>query len=139
VGSADVTDAAVPFGRRDDGLSDVEVVMTTRGAAVEGTVVDARNQPVADYAVIVFAVDRDRWGQPSRFIATGRSAADGTFLVRSLPSSEYFLAALPRARTADAVGDWLDPARLGSLAAGATRVTLTEAQRTSVRLRLIAP
>ncbi len=135
-GGVDITDDVVPFGRRDDSLGDVEVVMTTRGASVTGTVVDARREAVSDYVVVVFAADSARWYPQSRFVKMARSAADGTFDVRGLPSADFLVAALPRPPAAESFEEWQDPARLESLAASATRVTLTEGERTTVSLRL---
>ena len=37
-GGADFTDTPMPFGRQDQSLTDVEVVMTDRGAEANGTV-----------------------------------------------------------------------------------------------------
>jgi protocatechuate 3,4-dioxygenase beta subunit len=136
-GGVDLVDTAVSFGRRDDSLTDVEVVLTRNGASVEGSAADERGQPAADYAVVVFAADRTRWYRRSRFVRSARSDADGAFHVRGLPSAEYFVAALPRSRGAAVPEEWQDPAFLERLSAAATRVTLTEGHSTPATLRLI--
>jgi hypothetical protein len=77
-GGVDITDTVMPFGRPNQSLDDVEVVLTNRGAELMGTVMDARGQPVAACTVIVFAADRDRWQRASRFVKATRCDADGT-------------------------------------------------------------
>jgi hypothetical protein len=132
----DITDTPMPFGRQDQSLTDVEVVMTNRGAEVTGSVADARGQPVATCTVIVFATDRDRWQRASRFIKAARCEADGAFTVRGLPGAEYFAAAVDRLDGSEASGEWEDPAILESLAPYAVRLALSEGQRTPASLRL---
>jgi protocatechuate 3,4-dioxygenase beta subunit len=133
----DITDTPMPFGRQDQSLTDVEVVMTNRGAEVTGSVADARGQPVAACTVIVFAADRDRWQRASRFIKAARCEADGAFAVRGLPGAEYFAAAVDRLDGSEASGEWEDPAILESLAPYAVRLALSEGQTTAASLRLI--
>jgi hypothetical protein len=133
----DITDTPMPFGRQDQSLTDVEVVMTNRGATLTGSVADARGQPVAACTVVVFATDRDRWQRASRFIKASRCEADGAFEVRGLPGAEYFAAAVDRLDGSEASGEWEDPAILESLAAHAVRLALSEGQATPAALRLI--
>jgi carboxypeptidase family protein len=133
----DITDTPMPFGRQDQSLTDVEVIMTNRGAAVTGSVADARGQPVSACTVIVFAADRDRWQRASRFIKASRCEADGAFEVRGLPGAEYFAAAVDRLDGSEASGEWEDSAILEALAPHAVRLALTEGQAASASLRLI--
>jgi hypothetical protein len=136
-GGADITDTPIPFGRQDQSLTDVEVVMTNRGAEAAGTVTDARGQTVPGCTVLVFAVDRDRWQRYSRFVKAARCEGDGTFSVRGLPTAEYFVAAVDRLEGSDTSGEWEDPAVLESLLPYASRVSLSEGQTASTSLRLI--
>jgi protocatechuate 3,4-dioxygenase beta subunit len=134
---ADITDTPMPFGTRDQSLSDVEIVLTNRGAAATGTVKDARDQPVRTCTVIVFAADRDRWNPYSRFVKAARCEPDGTFSIRGLPAAEYFAAAVDRIQESEGSGEWQDPAVLEALTSRASRVTLTDGQSASAALRLV--
>lgn len=132
----DITDTAVSFGRRDDSLSDVDVVLTTRGAAITGAAANGRGEAVNDYAVVVFAADRSRWYPHSRFMKTAESRADGTFSVRGLPAADYFVAAVGRLPGAEGASEWQNPTWLEAVSGTATRVTLGEGQRGVVSLQL---
>jgi hypothetical protein len=134
---ADITDTPMPFGRQDQSLTDVEVVMTNRGAEAAGNVTDAGGQTVAACTAIVFAADRDRWQRYSRFVKAARCEADGSFSVRGLPTGEYFVAAVDRLEGSETSGEWEDPAVLESLQPYASRMALSEGQTTSMSLRLI--
>jgi hypothetical protein len=136
-GGADITDTPMPFGRQDQSLTDVEVVMTDRGAEANGTVTDARGQTVAGCTVMVFAADRDRWQRYSRFVKAARCEGDGSFNVRGLPTAEYFVVAVDRLEGSETSGEWEDPAVLESLLPYASRVALREGQTMSTSLRLI--
>jgi hypothetical protein len=135
-GGMDITDKPTMFGRRDQSLTDVEVVLTNHAAEVAGTVADARGQPVAACAVVVFSTDRNRWQRASRYIKEGSCDADGAFSVRALPSGEYFVTALDRIQGTGQSADWQAPTFLEVLAASAARVTATESQTGIVSLRL---
>jgi hypothetical protein len=61
VRDVDVTDHPITFGRPDQSLSDVEVVLTDRLTRLTGSVTfEAGRQPMNAH-VIVFSTDRDRW------------------------------------------------------------------------------
>ncbi len=133
----DITDTPLPFGRPDDSLTEVEVVLTNRGAEVTGAAVDPRGQFGTPYTVIVFPVDRELWTRHSRFVKAARAEPDGTFSVRGLPTAEYFVAALDRVQMADGSGEWQEPAFLESLVAVAARVALEEGRTGSAAPRLV--
>jgi hypothetical protein len=136
VNGVDVTDTPLSFGRRDDSLTDVEVVLTNQGAEVSGTAIDPRGSALP-YSVIVFPTDRGRWTRYSRFVRAVRSDPDGTFTVRGLPTAEYFVAAVDRMLMRDGSGEWEEPAFLEALAPSATRVSLEEGRTTAASPRLI--
>ena len=133
----DITDVPLPFGTRDESLTNVEIVLTSKAASITGSVVDARGSVSSDYTIIVFATSTDRWFQGSRALAFTRPKADATFLVPDLPSGDYYVAAVDRMQGAEASGEWQDPAFLESIAPMAMRVTLSEGQTQSVTPRLI--
>jgi hypothetical protein len=136
VNGVDITDTSLSFGRRDDSLVDVEVVMTNRGAEVSGSAIDPRGQTGAPYTVIAFAADRDRWTRYSRFVKAARSEPDGTFAVRGLPTGEYFVAAVDRIQASEGSGEWDDPAFLEALVPAAVRVALEEGRTGSAAPKL---
>jgi hypothetical protein len=138
VNGVDVTDDVITFGTRQESLTDVEVVLTNRGPLLTGTVTDAQGHPVADYTVVAFATDEQRWYQRSRFMNFTRPKHDGTFTVEGLAPGEYYVAAVDSLQGAEGWGEWQDPDFLRSIAPGATRVTLGDGQAASLALRLIA-
>jgi hypothetical protein len=140
VNGLDVTDTPLPFGSKEQSLSDVEIVMTNRVTELTGVVLDARSNPVADYVLLAFSSDPERWYSGSRYLRRSAPDAAGAFRLRGLPPGDYFVAAVARPRaTADPDGDdsWQDPEWLESMAPRAARVTLAEDQKVSVNPHLI--
>jgi hypothetical protein len=137
VNGRELTDAPLPFGKTDDSLTDVEVVVTNRIGEIAGTVTDGRGQPTADFTVIVFATDPRRWYTQSRFMTFGRPSPDGTFVVRGLPAAEYFVVAVDRMQGAEGSGEWQDPMWLEAMTSRAVRMTLSDGQKRSIALRLV--
>lgn len=103
-GGADITDTPTLFGTQDQSLTDVDVVLTNRGAEVSGAVSDARGRAVDACTAIVFAADRERWRRQSRFVKAARCGPDGVFSVRGLPASAYFVAAVDRIQSVRVIG-----------------------------------
>jgi hypothetical protein len=139
VGGVDVTDVPLPFGSPDQSLDDVEVVLTSQITELSGTVVDSRGDVSTEYSLLVFPADRDRWYPGSRYFRRTGPASGGTFSVRGLPSSDYYVAPVAGWAVLKDGGDaWQDPEFLESLALRATRATLTEGGRLSLAAKLIA-
>jgi hypothetical protein len=130
-----VTDRPLPFGRADQSLSDVEVVLTDRVNEVTGRITDEEMKPVPGSFVLVFATDRDRWYPASRFLRTARAGSDGTFSLTGLPFGSYYAVAV---RSVPSGGDeaWQDPQFLTSLIPRASAVTLGDALKGPLNLRL---
>jgi Carboxypeptidase regulatory-like domain len=136
----DVTDVALPFGAPDQSLVDVQIVMTSQVTELSGTVVDARGDVAADYTLLVFPVDRDRWYPGSRFFRRAAPASAGNFSVRGLPPSDYFVAAVSGWDVLkDGADAWQDPEFLESIALRAARATLTDGGRLAINAKLIGP
>lgn len=129
----DVTDTPLEFGRRDQSIDDLEMVLTDRGSELSGRVLDERGRPVLDCTVVVFAQDRRLWTQASRFLTVAKPERDRSFSTRGLPAGEYFVAAVDRMLD----GEWQDTDFLESLVPDATRISLIEAEKISVSPRLI--
>jgi hypothetical protein len=126
----DITDAPVDL-RKDD-VGDVEVVLTSKVTAVSGSVTDARGQPTADYSVVIFAADADKWTDPSRFIALARPNQDGSFIARALPPENYLAIAL-----AGVTGsEWQDPEFLARIKDRATAVAVGDGEMKMIALRV---
>jgi uncharacterized protein (DUF2141 family) len=121
----DAVDTAIDLGATD--IAGVVVTFTDRPSRLTGTVRDARSQPDADAAVLVFPADRSAWtnyGTGSRRIKSVRVNRNGVYAVAPLPAGEYFVAAI---KDVDA-GAWPDPQLLAKLAAVATRVVVDDGQ-----------
>ncbi|HUK36142.1 MAG TPA: carboxypeptidase-like regulatory domain-containing protein [Vicinamibacterales bacterium] len=139
-GGVDVTDAALPFGLRDQSLSDVEIVLTNRLTELTGTVVDARGQAATGYTLLVFSPDRDRWYAGSRYFRRVAPEPAGNFAVRGLPPGDYYVAPVTGMSVLREGADaWQDPDVLDSIALLASRVSLTDGQKLSISARLITP
>jgi hypothetical protein len=131
----DVTDRAIDFGRADQSVADVEVVLTDRVTGVSGRVVDDDGRPAVAAHVILFSTDRTRWYPSSRFLRETATAQGGLFDVTGLPTASYYAAVVSRLPDE---GDeaWQDPSYLEMLAFGSMTVTVSEGQRQAVNLRL---
>jgi hypothetical protein len=119
---ADVTDSGIEF-RPNANISGVEVELTTHAIEISGVVTDERDHPARDCTVIVFAQDRERWTDVSRYVATRRTDQDGHFKVRTLPPGEYYAVALDSIEP----GEWADPDFLERVRARATAFSLSGA------------
>jgi len=137
VNGHDVTDDVMTFGRPNQSLKDVEVVLTDLVTHLSGRVSDSRGARIADWSVIVFPVDEDRRYDGSRFFASARPSPDGAFDLEGLPGGAYFVAAIDRLPEGPGVGEdaWQDPELLDRAARDAVRVVLQEGQTVSVTLR----
>jgi hypothetical protein len=136
VNGVDVTDRAIAFGRINQSLTDVEVVLTDAITQLDGGVADEKGRPVGAANVVVFSADRDRWYRLSRFMQRTVTAEDGRFAVEGLPFGTYHVVAvgeLPEGEDA-----WQDPAYLETLVTAGKTVTLIEREPVAVSLPLRA-
>ena len=129
--ASDVTDATLTFGRPDQSLVDVEVVLTTDVTEIAGSVADARGQPFNTAMVVAFPLDPWLRYSQSRFVGVAAADHDARYHLEGLPPGEYYVAAADRHRSNDVE----DPDFLESLTAYATRVTLSEGLHVSLTLR----
>ena len=128
----DIIDTPLPFGRPDQSVTDLEVVLSRRVTAINGQVT-ARGRPAAA-SVLFFAADRQAWYPQSRFFARIMSGTDGRFRTEGLPPGEYLAIALdtvPGVRDGD---QWQDPDYLETLVARSRRITLSEGGSLSLTL-----
>jgi len=131
----DVTDRPLAFGRANQSLADVEVVLTDQITEVIGTIVDDQGRPAPDAHVVIFATDRDRWYPASRFLRLAAAGADGAIDIKSLPPGSYYATVVARL-PADGDGAWQDPAYLETLVAHATAFALGMGQKQGLSLKL---
>ena len=142
----DVTDTPYDFGSDARTYSDVKVVFSP-AATITGRATDERAAPVRDYAVYVFATDREKWFEGSRWVKLARASSDGTFQASAMPPGEYWVAALDRVNAyvspfsdgspVPAPANSVDAELLSILSSRATRITLGEGQSQTVTLRLV--
>lgn len=126
----DITDEGVDI---LENVEDVEIVVTARPAGVAGVVTDAAGTLVPEAVVMIFPEAPEyRTAPHNRFVATGRTGADGKFDVRALPAATYFAVAVPSL----ADGEWAEPEQLERMASRATRFTLAEGESKIIALRL---
>ena len=126
----DVTDTPIDFSGFEG--KPIEVVITQRMASIAGSVVDAANRPVTDYAVVVFPEDPAQWTAHNRFILAARPDQDGRYTIRGLAAGGYFIRAVRNLLP----GEERSPATLNRLRDGATAVALQGAQEQTLTLRL---
>ena len=125
----DVTDEGLEIGQAD--VSDVEIIVTTTPAKIDGTGDGQRGKPGARLCRRGVSDDRRRWTAPlNRFVVLARPSTDGTFAVPALPAGNYLAVAL---RSADA-GEWAEPDNLDCLRAKATPLTLSERENKTLVL-----
>jgi hypothetical protein len=131
----DVTDRILPFGRQDQSLTGVEVVLTDRVSAIVGAIRDQNARPSPGASLIVFSADRAQWYPTSRFVRKTAAGTDGAFALTGLPSGIYYAAAVAQLppEGADA---WQDPDFLDALVPQASTVTITEGQPLSLSMRV---
>ena len=127
----DVTDSGLTF--KGDAVSDVDVVITAQSTRVTGGVLDTDGKPVADYVVIAFAEDDDKWGWLSRHRALARPDQQGGFLIKDLPAGRYLAVALPFLEE----GEEADPEVLERLRGVATPFTLANGEQKALTLRVV--
>ncbi len=133
----DAADGLFDFGFDGRAYADVQVVFSRLGATLTGRATDERARPVRDYAVYVFATDRDRWTPESRWVRVARAAADGTFRIPSLPPGSYWAIAVDRVDAAAGPTDPGDPSLLDMLTPQALPVVLGESETRDLTLRVV--
>ena len=130
-----IVDAPVELRPRAGDTSGLQIVLSRKGAKIEGVVVHPDGTPAPDCTVVVFSADAAHWTIASRFVKAVRPDASGRFAVGGLPAGVY--AAVAREYVAD--GQWEDPGFLNALKPFAASVQLGEGEAEQVSLRLEPP
>jgi protocatechuate 3,4-dioxygenase beta subunit len=132
VGGQDVTDRGIAF-KTGEPVTGVEIVVSASGSSLSGGVTDDAGQPVPDYAVVVYAEDREHWGFMSRHIKLARPDQQGAYQVKDLPAGRYLAVAVEAMET----GEESDPAMLERLRPLATAFSLGEGEQRALNLKLV--
>jgi len=128
----DVTDRGIEFKPGED-VNGIDIELTNKTTAIDGTVNSASGQPAKDYTVVVFAEDPQKWVLPqNRWTASARPDQEGRFRLNNLPPGDYYAIAVEYV----ASGDWQDPAWLDRASKTATKFTLDEGATKSLALKL---
>jgi protocatechuate 3,4-dioxygenase beta subunit len=135
VNGVSVIDRPLPFGRREQSLQDVEIVLSDRVSELTGTVTADGDRSAPGASVVAFSIDRDRWYMASRFMRRAIVGERGAFSLKGLPFGSYYVVALDR--VPDEGGEaWQDPDFLAGLIRRATTVTVREGQSQTLDLRI---
>jgi hypothetical protein len=129
----DVTDKPTEFRDRDSGH--LQVVLTNRGATIDGTVADDRGAVVSDCVVLLFSANRADWAEFSSRSDRRSPGRGSRFRFDGVRAGRYLLAAVPFDRV-DGI-DTTSASVQESLAAGATEIVLAEDERRTVNLTLL--
>jgi protocatechuate 3,4-dioxygenase beta subunit len=110
----------------------VVVTFTDRWSGLRG-VVQSRQGPDANAAVLIFPTDTETWGSAGispRRVRSIRTSRSGEYSA-NLPAGEYYVIAVPDAQSAD----WQDPEFIDAAGRAAARVTIVEGERRSLDLK----
>jgi 5-hydroxyisourate hydrolase-like protein (transthyretin family) len=125
----DITDQPIDF--RNGDVNGIEILLSSRGPVLEGTVTDA-GKPAPDCTIVVFASDATKWAFPSRYFSQVRPDPKGWFQIGGLPPGDYLAVALPTVRGTD----WQDPEFLKQHLGAATHFSLVEGSTQTITLKV---
>ena len=135
VNGVSVVDRPLPFGRREQSLQDVEIVVSDRVSELTGTVTGDRDSPAPGASVFAFSIDRDRWYLASRFLRMATAGERGAFSIKGLPFGSYYVIAVDRLPD-EGDNAWQDPNFLAGLIRTANTVTVRDGQSQALDLKL---
>jgi hypothetical protein len=130
-GDRDVSDEPLDMNSGET-VSNVEVVLTNRITRISAQLVDDKGAAVKDGTVVVFASRSDKWFERSRWVRAVRPNQQGVFEVTGLPPGDYLAVGLDYVQE----GVWNDPEYLATLVQHAQKVTLRDAESTSMTLKI---
>jgi protocatechuate 3,4-dioxygenase beta subunit len=116
----DVTDS--PIEVKSENLTGLNVIFSDRISSLNGSVRDARGNPVSNVTVIVFPADERLWFPQSRQITTARTDQSGAYKLASIPAGDYLVVAVDDVEQ----GEWFDPAFLDQIRGSAAKVRIEE-------------
>jgi protocatechuate 3,4-dioxygenase beta subunit len=119
---------------RNEDVTGVVVRFTDRWTSLSGTVQSGRGSADETASVLAFPTDASLWtegGSNPRRLRSVRTDVAGAYTMRSLPSGDYYVIAVPDEQAAD----WQDPKFLEILARQATLVTVPDGEHKVQNLR----
>jgi hypothetical protein len=128
----DITDTGSEF-KAGETTSGLEVELTNKATAVNGSVTASDGALLKDYTVVIFSETPEHWRLPmTRWVIGTRPDQDGRFKVQNLPAGAYLAVAvdyLPQ-------GEWGDPEILDRLKSKARQFTLGDGATQTLDLKL---
>lgn len=128
----DLSDTAIEL-RNGEQLDDLQVVLTNRLTSLTGTLTDAGGSPLPDGTIVLFAADRLKWFEGSRFVRAVRPDQRGRFEAKGLPPGEYLAVALEYVEE----GAWNEPEYLDSIQRYGEKVSLAAEKPSTTDLKLV--
>jgi hypothetical protein len=128
VGTEDITDRGHEFVDRDSGQ--LQVVVTSRVAGLEGTVADSAGKPAVDSMVLLLLEPEN--GRHAALYRSGIVDPTGRFRMAGLRSGQFLVVAIPR----DRMPRNGDTAAYDAVAKDAQRITFADGEFKVVDLRL---
>jgi protocatechuate 3,4-dioxygenase beta subunit len=136
VDGKDVTDMPVALSSSHSGR--LQVVFTSRGATLEGTVTDDAGNATRDAQIIVFGADEESWVPFSSRMRSGGFMRDqNTFSVRGLRDGRYYVVAVPPNSIVFGGPQPPDRELFNQLKRVATEVVLNPGETRALELRLV--
>jgi hypothetical protein len=133
VNGVDISDTPIELGAED--VTGVVLTFTDTPTALSGTVRNAQGVGEQMAAVLIFPADPRGWtdfGSVPRRLRLVRPGVGGAYQTTGLPAGDYLVAAVEPGRAVN----WQTPAVLKTLVADATRVTLSDAEKRIVDLKV---
>ncbi len=128
----DITDAGTEF-KTGETTSGLEVELTNKATAVNGSVTASDGKVLKDYTVVIFSETPEHWRLPmTRWVTGTRPDQDGRFKVQNLPAGVYLAVAVDYVPQ----GEWGDPELLDRLKSKAKRFTLGDGATETLDLKL---
>ena len=128
LGNDDVTDRPVQF----QGDSRLEVVLSNRGSTLTGRALPGPGEQIADYRVMLFPADRERWNALATFSSTSPKP-DGTYKLGPVRPGDYFVALV---RVEDIPSPMTAATGYEKLSKTAQRVTLLDDETKEMELTI---
>lgn len=133
---ADITNVPTEF-TENTAASDLTIVLTNRGAKIEGMVLDTAGKPRPMASVTLFPEESSQRFFQSTRVRTTTSDEQGRYNLEGLPAGSYLILSAEPSPLEGAV--FPDASIFEPFVRMATRVTLAEAERKTINLRLAKP
>jgi Carboxypeptidase regulatory-like domain len=129
---ADITDTGAEF-KTGETTTGLEVELTNKSTAVNGSVTANDGSLLKDYTVVIFSESPEYWRLPmTRWVTGTRPDQDGRFKVQNLPAGSYLAVAVDYVPQ----GEWGDPELLDRLKSKGKRFSLGEGATETLDLKL---